>query len=202
MTKIALRSLLYFLAIAVAVVIAFGPGFSGLISKARAAMSDFSQPCTTADATSTIAYLTAGTGTTTLTCSIGAIHRLANDTVQLNFQLTATSTGVSVPTVNTRFEYSYDKIDWYPLAIPDSGINQSLGSAGATTTQMTSDPYNSLSFKVASSTNGFGGSGTATRIHVSADIPVNAPHVRVIFSSPAGGGNFGLWASLFGKISM
>ncbi len=195
MTLLRSRLVQFSLGVALVLVAMLATGqISGLINVAKAAISDFSRPCSTADATS-------GTATTTLPCPIGATHRSANDTVRLQIQVTATSTGVVAPTVNARVEYSYDNIDWYPDAISSAGINQALGSAGATTTQMTSDLLLTRSLKIASSSSqDFGGSGTANRIHISTDLPVKAPYMRVIFTDPAAGGNYGLWAQIFGKL--
>lgn len=130
MTLLRSRLVQFSLGVALVLVAMLATGqISGLINVARAAISDFSRPCSTADATSTLRYMTPGTATTTLPCAIGATHRSANDTVRLQIQVTATSTGVVAPTVNARVEYSYDNIDWYPDAISSAGINQALGSA-------------------------------------------------------------------------
>lgn len=138
-------------------------------------------------ASTTLAYMTPGTGTSTITYDSNAGTKTKFDSVNLAYQLTATSTGVAVPTVILRLEDSRDGVDWYP---------RNVVSLTATTSQATSDPYNSISLRVASSTTAVGGSGTATRIHGSISVDSPMRYVRAIFYSPTGGGNYGLYAEM------
>jgi hypothetical protein len=160
--------------------------------------TDYIQPCNTNPASSTLNFMKPGHGTTTLTCPINSFARSESGLAILHFQVTATSTAVDKPALNARIEVSRDNIDWYPLAQPATitGLN-------ATTTPYTSDPYRGLSFRISTSTpyaGDFGGSGTATRIHYSVEIPATEPFMRVVFTSPASGGNIGLWAEIYGKV--
>lgn len=86
----------------------------------RAAISVFSPAtCYTASATSTLSFMTFGTGTTTVSCNMGSEGAKQ---AAIAFQLTASSTGT-----NLRFtvDESMDGQDWYPV--------QSLGQELATT---------------------------------------------------------------------
>lgn len=151
-------------------------------------------------ATSTLAYMTPGTGTTTLS----AINTQNGgfESAVVNLQVTATSTAVvGQVLLNARVEGSMDNVDWYPLAIrADTTLGTSPGTA--TTTILTSNPYNNFSLALATSTTpagDFGGTGTAFRMHESFVLPTLTRHVRVVFSDPTAGGKYGLWAEIVTK---
>lgn len=160
---------------------------------ARANPTMFPPSAYTAVATSTLAYMSPGTATTTLTydaygiCGTNEASQTLTgaDDAQVNLQITASSTG---PTINARVEESQDCIDWYPVAVP---------IANATSTLYTSNPYQNYSLVISTSTvSGYGGSGTSQRVHESFSIPIPERAVRVVFYDPAGGNNYGLWAQI------
>lgn len=143
----------------------------------------------TASASTSLAYMTPGAGTTTLTKDARSGTDSKFDQVALAIQVTATSTGVISPTLMVRLEDSRDCITYYPrTAVP----------ATATTTLLTADPYNAFSLKIASSTTAPGSTDTSTRLHklIVADVPLNC--VRAVLYDPAGGGNYGVYAELIG----
>jgi hypothetical protein len=163
---------------------------------AQANPTFFPQTATTATASTSLAYMTQGTGTTTLAydsygiCGTNQSQSTLSGaaSAQVNVQITATTTGnPNVLNLNARFEESQDCIDWYPVAAP---------LTTATTTLLTSNPYNSFNLTISTSTLSAGGSGTATRIHESFAIPTPERAVRVVFSDPTGGGTYGLWAQI------
>lgn len=158
---------------------------------------------TSTTGSSTLAYMTAGTGTTTLEL-INTQASAYKSAVGL-VQVTATSTGVAGQVLlDARIEGSMDTgttRDWYPIAI---GANTTLGTtpSSATTTLLTS-PYNVNRLALSTTTIGyagnFGGTGTATVMLSSFEIPANTRHIRVIFTDPAGGGKYGLYAEIVAK---
>lgn len=163
------------------------------------------QRVTTAAATSTLAYMTTGAGTTTLTL-LNSTGNIAYDSAQINVLVTATSTGiVGAVTLNARIEGSMDDatnpglMTWYPL---DIAANTTLGTSPntASTTLITSNPYNQTQLVLSTSTLSFGGTGTAFVIPASFPVP-NVPlkHIRVVFTDPASGGNYGIYAELVAK---
>src|SRR3990167_3024700 len=149
-----------------------------------------------ATATTTQASMGFGTGTTTVTADMFYLASVSNTTgsgadvsipnkALVDFQFTATS---SVSTLDVRVEYSHDNIDWY-------SINSPLATT-ASTTPMNS-LYDHLRFTSATSTTqGFGGSGTESRLHRSFEIPVYTRYVRAVFSLPSGSANGLLWAQI------
>lgn len=161
-------------------------------TKAKGAISSFTpSTCYTAAATSTLSYLTAGTGTTTVSCLVGPDGA---STARLNVEVNASSTSSQF---NFNAEESMDNQDWYPITLPQ----------GATTTS----PFNvsaryTYTAIFASSTiggtgntvslNGLGVNGTINRNHYSFDIPVTMRYVRVYSSLPAGSTSGGVWMQI------
>lgn len=144
-----------------------------------------------ASATSTVVYMQPGTASTTVTALNN--QNASFESAIVNIQVIATTTGVSIPVINARVEGSMDNQDWYPVALYPSVI--------ATSTALLT-PYSSLSLQISTSTSpagNFGGSGTATQIMSSFTIPVSIRHLRVVFTDPAGGGKYGLWAEIVTK---
>lgn len=140
----------------------------------------------TQPATTTLAYMTPGTGTTTITAINSTNNAFTSAT--LNLQVTATSTGVASSVLaNVRVEASMDNVDWYPIAVV---------TTTATTSLLTTNPYNSYSLVLATSTVAQGGTGSATLMMRSFDIPVKERHLRAVISNPAGGGNYGVWGEI------
>lgn len=142
-------------------------------------------PSKTATATTTVAYLTPGTATTTLSSDLysASSNTKANGAL-VAFQYTASS---SAAALKARVEYSNDGVDWYAESIPLAET--------ATTTLMTTT-FREYSWNNFATTTDYGGSGTASRIHQSFSIATPTRYVRVKFYVPAGAGNGALWASL------
>lgn len=149
-------------------------------------------------ATTTLIYMTPGTATTTYTLTNSGDN--AYDYAIVAFQVTATSTGVASPTVRAIVEHSYDGVDWYNETV-SAELPTSMLSAQATTTNMTSDPYFSYSFKVSSTTQAVNASNIAngTKFHYTFKIDTQLKHVRVRFYIPSSGGNVGLWGDIVGR---
>jgi hypothetical protein len=135
--------------------------------------------------TSTLAYMTPGTGTTTLTYN-NTINGL--DSASILIQYTATTTGS--PVLKMRVEHSQDGVDWYS----EAGILTS----NASTTNLTGS-FADYQFNIATSTSVIGPSGSVTRINQLVRINTPLKYNRAVFYVPAGGGNGGLWAQLVAK---
>ena len=168
-----------------------------MVPVAHANPSFFSRFQTATGATSTLAYMTPGTGTTTVT-ALNSTNNAFTSAI-LNLQVTATSTGVAGQVLaNVRIEQSMDNVDWYPIAIPaDTTLGTSPSTA--TTTLLTTNPYNTYYLALATSTTptgNFGGSGSATVMFRSFVLPTSQKHVRAVFTDPASGGNYGVWAEI------
>lgn len=142
-------------------------------------------PKKTATATTTVAYMTPGTATTTLTSDLyfSSSNTKASGAL-VAFQYTASS---SAAALKARVEYSDDGIDWYPESVELNTV--------ATTTLMTTT-FREYSWSNFATTTDYGGSGTASRIHQSFSVETPTRYVRVKFYVPAGAGNGALWASL------
>ena len=148
-------------------------------------------------ATTVLNYMTPGNGTTTLTLPNTEASGMDYATVVV--QVTATSTGVAgAVNLNLRVEGSHDGTDWYAMT------NQVPFVAGgsSSTTILTTNPYANYLLTMSTSTtpaNNFGGSGTATKMYTSVVIPTHLRYTRVIFTDPASGGNYGVWADVIGR---
>lgn len=139
-----------------------------------------------ASATSTLAYLSPGAGTTTLMIDTGISANTAADNVTLLLQYTASGTA---PTLAFRQEYSADNIDWYSETLVSSTSQSILVS-----------PYREYSIVFSTTTaSGRGGSGTSARQMTSLQLPVPTRYTRVVFYVPAGGGNGALWSEFSAK---
>lgn len=144
-------------------------------------------------ATTTISYITPGTGTTTLVFDSFAGSQIkATDAATLLLQYTASSTA---PVLDTRFEFSQDGIDWYP----DNNPNYTAAVPGSTaSTSIATTPYKVTSFTLSTTTDN-GGSGTSGRVQASLNVPTPVRYTRAIFYAPVGGGNGALWAQIVPK---
>ena len=151
----------------------------------------FSTPISTATATTSPTWITAGTATTTLTYDSFLPNGSATTgayQAALLYQLVATST---LPAMNINFEFSDDGIDWYQN-----------GGTATFTFATSSKPYDLsqvLQFRhnFASSTAGLGAitptSATTTRIVV---FPTPLRFSRAIFTVPTGSGQVAVWARI------
>lgn len=156
------------------------------IVQVKANPSFTAAPVSTAAATTTLAFMSAGTGTTTLTYNSYSDGLLSiPDKALLVFQFTASTTN---PQLLARVEYSDDNINWYPSSVAIS--------VGTTTVQ--SGTFSDYRFSMSTTSSGgvFGGTGTAQRIHQSLPINTYTQYTRVVFTIPAGGSNGALWAEL------
>jgi len=160
--------------------------FASFPGSAHANPSKFAPTKETAAATTTLAYMSPGAATTTISYDSLDGDSVKIDELTIGFQYTASATA---PTLNVRLEDSRNGIDWYPRA---REVFPVLPGITATTTLMTT-PFNSLSF-VLSTTTDNGGSGTFARIHESFTVKAPMRYVRAVFFVPTGGGNGGLWA--------
>lgn len=144
----------------------------GLINVANANPLQFKPTVQTATATSSVAYMTAGTATSTLTIDSNAPGQpFVTDQMALLIQNVASSTS---SILNIAIQYSQDGIDWYS----DNG-----------TVVATSTPFQ---IQVAD-TYTWTAAGTAT---TSKALFVRTPtrFVRAVFSVPAGAAAGGVWA--------
>lgn len=142
--------------------------------------------------TTTLAYITSGTGTTTQLINsdvVGPTFLL--DSFSILTQVTATSSTSAQPELNIRIEDSQDMVDWYGRA----GVITST----ATSTILTGS-FGNYKINVATSTADIGPSATTTRVNQSIiAIPVNTRYTRIVYTVPQGGGKLGLWAQIVGK---
>jgi len=164
--------------------------------RADSASPTFLQVSRTAAATSTLNYMTPGKATTTLVFDsyiYNGVGEIAGNLVfNTNIQYTGSS---SASVLNIGYEYSNDNrcaatpliCDWYKYTTQTGTV--------ATTTMIAGYRDNSL---VAASTT----IGTATIkssiTPVTIQVPIYMRFIRVVFSSPVGGGNGGLWAETIG----
>ena len=142
----------------------------------------------TNSATSTLAYLSAGTGTTTLTFDLGASGAQGADSAILNTQFTASSTS---SVLKVYLEYSQDGVDWY---------QNNLGTQATTSAQQdigTSEQY--FLWKFASSTPGYGAITNTNITNKVITIPTPERYVRATYTMPAGSSAGAIWASFVAK---
>lgn len=142
----------------------------------------------TANATTSLQYMTAGTATTTLTYDAYKDGLSTADGLSLLLQLTASST---VTKVLVNEEYSQDGIDWYQASQPAI-----VGNA-TTTSTVSLQAVPVFSWQFASSSPGL----PATPSNDNTDarmIPLSSHtrFVRVIITLPVGSSNAGIWAHL------
>lgn len=142
---------------------------------ANAAIANFSpNNCYTAAATSTLGYMTPGTGTTTATCNLGFEGaRSAAVAVEVN----ASS---SITTYQFYTEESMNNQDWFP-------VTPNVVASTTNPTFLTAKGYVQLQFSsstigatgLGSSLNGTGVDGTNNRNHYLFEVPVHMRYVRV-----------------------
>lgn len=144
----------------------------------------------TALSTTTRASLSAGTGTSTLTCNMGIAGDGTQvwDSAKLAIQLTASSTATEL---RWRYEYSNDGVDWYADTVNNA--------AATATTTIEVRTFKEYSWLFASSTPG-GITTPQGRALKYVDVPVGAKYVRVVFYLPPGSLNALVWANLVGKV--
>jgi hypothetical protein len=166
-------------------ILAIGLLFSFGAEKVTAGVSLFYVPqgAKTAAATTTRAYLTPGTGTTTVTVNSDLVGKgLSLDSITMLTQVTATTT--QAPVVYIRVDDSQDGVDWYSR----SGFIHTT----ATTSTMIGN-YSVAQINVSTSTTP-GGSATTTRTNASLEFKVRTKYTRFTYFVPVAGGNVSLWA--------
>ncbi len=154
------------------------------VTHVSAMASFFLAPTKSATATTTRAWITAGTGTTTLTLptplSLGITTKY--DKARVYGEVDATSTAQN-SALSMRVEYSMDGIDWFS--------ETSASSSAATVGLMAQD----IKFNIATTT-AYSNTGSATRMHFSYVIDTPAAFNRVVFYSAPSGPNLSLWAAI------
>jgi len=160
-------------------------GVIGVLAFAGTALanSSFFLPNTpTATATTTVAYMTPGTGTTTLSYDSfqGGQYRSTDKSVML-IQFTASST---LGILNWRYEYSVDGVDWY-------GDSLNVSTSTSVQSAFNVAPFTTYTWTYASSTLGTSVSGTAFK---AVTVPTPTRYFRAVFTDPIGAGNASVWA--------
>lgn len=150
--------------------------------------------CTTSGtaATTSVSYLTAGTGTTTVTCNLQYIAQVSSgvestDSAVLGIQFLASSTASSE--LNWYLEYSQDGVDWY---------KENVFTQTATTTIATSKTY---AWRQYSTTTPISVSGYSTSSLDRKLVNIESPtrYVRATFTQPIGSLAGAVWAQFIGK---
>lgn len=139
----------------------------------------------TSGATSSPAYMTAGTATTTLTLDNCSDERTAIDTASLLIHFSSSTTP---PTLKWRYQFSQDNIDWYE---EDVALN-----SNATTTEAVRT-FHEYSWLYASTTPLAGGTSEDALKLVT--VPVPTRYVRAVFYLPAGSSPADVWADFIVK---
>lgn len=157
-------------------------GSLGFAIVAKANPSYFSPTIVSAIATSTVSFLTPGTGTTTLqydTYNTGNTYK--TNTAALLTQFTGSSTSAIL---GISFEYSQDGIDWYKNYVIDPN------GQSTTTPSITFGPPSSISWKYATVVIGSSTVATATSTAV-ITVPTPTRFVRAVYSMT--GANGAIW---------
>lgn len=141
---------------------------------------------TTATATTTVAFLQAGTGTTTLTydASLQSGDSFASNGAVLLIQFAGSST---LSTLNADIQYSQDGADWYSIA-QGSDISSGIGSSSPS---LSNPSVITLSFASTTVDKSAGNTATTTRM---ANFTMPTRFIRAIFTIPVGALNGALWA--------
>jgi hypothetical protein len=149
----------------------------GFTIPVHAAVNFTPNSCYTAAATSSLAYMTPGTGTSTVSCNIGADGaRSAVLAIQVNASSTATTFAFAV-------EESMNNIDWYPLTlnqVASSTSPFSITLRGTATLTFASSTIGQTALDA--SGNQLGALGTNNRNHYILELPTHMRYVRTIAS--------------------
>lgn len=151
-----------------------------------------------AAASSTISYMTAGTGTTTNAFDTQGDGGFPTDSAVLGIILHATSTGT---VLNWKYEYadSTANVDCSVTPLSCDWFQERLSSAviASTTVMLQSAPVYSWTFATSSNAGGVSGiTGTSTLM---IDVPTPTRYVRVVFFLPVGSQNGAVWSEWIGK---
>lgn len=145
-------------------------------------------------ASSSPVYMLAATSTRTISydaLSIGSDTKF--DSALIVGQYTASS---SADKLRIRLEYSRDGIDYYPDNTV--GLNNTAINLNASSTQLIGDGSIFLiqPATTTATTDGFLGTGTASRVHFSLQVPWKARFMRVIYWNRVGEGNGALYTEI------
>jgi hypothetical protein len=165
-------------------------GFS-LVQTANANPDQF-LPCSTATATTTLTYMTAGTATTTLTCDTQTDGGLPAKDAILLVNWNASSTASKV---NFALEYSQDGTagTWFADTF-------SIGVPATTTAPVMLNTLSSYSWQFASSSiGGRGLDGTEATSTRALHVPTPTRYVRIVMTVPVGATPSAIWAALIEK---
>jgi hypothetical protein len=142
----------------------------------------------TATATTSVNYLTAGTGTTTLIADVYkylGITDLSDKDLRFNIQFAGSSTdSILCRTV----EYSDDGVDWYSM-------EQTIGTTATTTWQVGGYPATCFPFASTTRAVGAGSNATSTKTVL---IPALLRYTKAIFYLPTGSTAGAIWANVIG----
>lgn len=186
-------SISVFTAVALAGLIAVGFVLSLLSSNAHAGPSYFLYKQTAA-ATSTLAFMSAGTATSTLTFDMGAGVKKGVDSVILLEQFNGSSTAAIL---NTDIQYSDDGINWFAES---QGWNVDFSGTAATTSPALGNlmqytfTFASSSINRQATDNAF---ASANRI---LNLVAPTRYIRAVFTMPSGSTNGAVWAEFISKI--
>jgi hypothetical protein len=140
-------------------------------------------------ATSSLSYMTPGTGTTTVTCLVQPTSSVGASEAYIAINRTASSTASDIK-IDT--EYSMDGNNWY---------SNNTSDLGTTTPQMALAPTQSFIMRFASSTLPGGGQVPVPNNRDARIFKIATPtkYVRVVISVPIGSANSGVYASIITK---
>lgn len=150
--------------------------------------------CTTSGtlATTSVSYMSAGVGTSTITCDLEYIASAYGngsnsfDSAILGIQLNASSTNT---TLAWKYEYSQNKLDWY-----EDDVELTINAT--TTTHVRTYKEHSWLFASSSYPTSIANSSRSTK-KVNLETPTK--WIRVTFYMPTGSTGGALWAQIIGK---
>jgi len=153
-------------------------------------------------ATTTLAYMTAGTATTTKYYDTGSGNNFAADSAVLALQLTGSSTATTAkvefefantPTSGANCRTSPDACDWFK----DSTVGEFPGISTTTQAANIATP-NSFTLPFASTTVG-GAVGNSARTTRLLTVPTYTRYIRAVITLIPGSLNGAVWAEFVGK---
>lgn len=186
------RNILYGLIAFAIAGFAYFMGLNTLLAKA-AALVFSPADCYTANATTTLAYMTPGTATTTVTCPMGSDGA---DSASLAIQVNASSTATSF---NVYVEESMDGQDWYPIPSASTTDAFSLQIRPYSTFTFASSTIGGTTGMNGASTTFQGYTSTNNRNHYLIDVPVRMKRVRAFTTMPIGSTNGAVWMQIIPK---
>lgn len=152
-------------------------------------------------ATTSLAFQTAGTGTTTKYYDTGSGNNFSADKAVFALQQTGSSTGsilktefefANPPTSGANCTTNPNACDWYKDSTTvDSGISTTSQAANITTS-------NSFTMTFASTSPG-GAGGSSARMTRLITVPTYTRYIRAVITTPVGSTNNGVWGEFIGK---